>query len=205
MAESVREFIAENKRNQKQQLLDYLGLSYYEREYAPEEMNNGYAARDLGYGQVEIIDGKPRFYKMGKKIYPEITDDEYNELLIIANHKRQEDEENRKNNNRQEEKPVEFAVKAQDTGSRSLAAIFMRVNAFITWIGGLIFSIMASITSERYSTYSSKMAFSWTSFIIDVIIFFIVGCVFMCAAESYDNLETIKNELNTYHIMPKKK
>lgn len=205
MSKRVEDFINANlkmlERTEKEAILDSLGLYELEKEYAAKGTTE-FGARSSGYTQVEKIDGITYWYKLTKKKYPEVTDKEFEQLKMIAA---------KKANIRQTGKTTEkgadkntllkFRAEAQDKSSDSFAASFMKANAWIIWIGGLMVAILASFTEieTRYYPYT-ETTFSWKMFLAIAFVFYIAGCPFMCLAELFGNVESIKNRLYAFSI-----
>ena len=79
--------------------------------------------------------------------------------------------------------------KEEDSGA-GFGGSFMKVVAWMLWIGGFILSIAMSLTSEYRST-----TFNWTLFFTAFSIYFFAGSFAMCLSELFKNVNTIKNEI----------
>ena len=77
-----KEEIAALKTIRNEELLDSLGLFTTEKKYAPDDYYPaaGWASSQR-YPRREETDGRIRYYRQDKKIYPAIDDDTYNELV----------------------------------------------------------------------------------------------------------------------------
>ena len=205
MENIVEKYIVENKELLHRQLLDSLKLFEFEKEYAPDGYER-YQAYSKGYNQTESINGIIRYYT-SKKVYPQITDDEYEKLSTILREKEQQEkreESKRKKMNPEKKYPIEFTVSAKNTYHESFAEQFMTFLAWLLWIGGLIISIMtARVTvSGRYST---ETVFQWGIFIPSVIIYFTAGASCMCFAELFKNIQSIASAVCSYSVKEEKK
>ena len=82
--------------------------------------------------------------------------------------------------------------------SKSGAAVFFTIIAFILFIGGLIVaSNSAYVTVEKGYRYTYTVReFSNTLFWSTYVIYFISGCFSLCAAEMFKKLQAIVNLLN---------
>ena len=83
---------------------------------------------------------------------------------------------------------VEYVLsKGNETGSG--VATFLRVLAWITWIGGLIASIGGAQVTELSSySYRTSTSFSFATFLTLFLSYFIYGVLLMCMATVLDQI-----------------
>ena len=94
------------------------------------------------------------------------------------------------------EQIVEPIISAQARDSS--AAVFLKIIAWILWIGGLILTIVNSVNgaSDRYG----DPCFSWKIFFTGIITYTVYGGFAMCAAELFENIQIIANALQGFNI-----
>lgn len=199
MDKKVQAFLTENKEALHNQLLDELGIFEYEKEYMPDKYDKWQAPR-LGYTQSETVDGETLFYKNGKKIYPSISDEEYDSLLRIAKEKDRIAEKENALNNRstsKEKKPAQYIISAENTQDNSFAGKMLRALAWVYWIGGLIVAIFTSRV-EVVSGYHTETAFQWGTFITSLILYISLGIACLCMAELHSNIYVIASSIQRF-------
>lgn len=198
MTNMVGDFIEKNKEALQHQLLDDLELYEFEKKYAPENYNLA-QARYSGYTQSETVDGVTRYYKNGEKIYPQISDDEYEKLLTISREKEyiaEMKEADRKKQNPPKKQPYHFNIAAVNASGECFAAKFMNVLVWVLWIGGLIVSIITSITGT---------VFQWSLFIPSLVMYFAAGAICMCMAQVFENIQIIASAIQRFHATDERK
>ena len=203
MSSRVETFIQENKQKRKQIVLDALGLFDYEKEYAPDDLNS-FQARDRGFVESERIDGKQRFFKRETKVYPEVSDAEFEQLEAIYRTQEHKEEQDRIRTEMSEKPVLDFELRPVTVYGNSFAAKFLKAIAIICWIGGLITSIALSIYQES-GYYSSSTKFSFQTFITYAMIYFVVGGLCMCLSEVCENISRIASSTQEYKLKQEKK
>lgn len=167
--EEKQKVINEAKRKEHEILLEKLGIYSEKREYATREFTTMIEAAEAGYDKVEKRDEEWVYYRT-KKEYGEITDEEYEQLRVLS-----AGEDN--------EQPI--------TGvEKSAGAAFMRLFAWIMWIGGIILSII--IAGE---TGSALMLVCY------IAIFLCVGIAFYCLSEVIENINRIAHNTSCWRTM----
>lgn len=207
MAEVVSKFINENKEQLHQELLKELNIFEDSKEFAPEEYTKD-QAEAFDYIWSETVDGKKRYYKITKTT-PEITDEEYSQLLAIAKHRRGQSP--------QASEPVSYKTKALQASGECFGAKFLKAMAAILWIGGLILAIVVSnetVTRIEEGYYSSRAVtekqFNWQTFFSTLILYFTAGAFSYCMSELMKNVQIIASSVTGYttekeKLTPKKK
>ena len=193
------------KNQEKTKLLDSLGLFTYKREYAPEDYIPSTNSLRRMYNKSETIDGVKRYYREVKKVYPEISDETYNELQQVIKEKEAltpKPSASTRTEKAEDKKPEEFDVVAKDAWGTGFAAKFMRTLAWILWIGGLILSVVLSLRQEADGYYSTKTVFDWASFLTFLSIYAFAGCFALCMSELFANISSINAKLGGYHVKP---
>ena len=193
--EKEREEINTLKRKRNEELLDTLELYSIEKEYAPEDyvQPTGYYAIRT-YPDSEMIDGTLRYYRK-IKVYPEISDETYNELMDTLQEKDALTAKPPVLEKKEEKKPLEFSITPHPIQDTSNAALFMKIIAYILWIGGLILAIVSSRVEVSYSSYYTETVFQWTTFFTMILTYGLLGCFAMCMSEIFENISIIKNLL----------
>ena len=212
---------AEEARKEREQTLISLGLYTEEKEYAPEDIRKSYAAATrMGYTNSERIDGETRFFR-SKKAAIEVTDEEF-EAILKAKAAREALGASQKQASKPaamkpaqtpgEAQPVkaeavsaEYEMTPADDYFPSSAASFIRVLAWIIWIGGFILAIASSISKEYMSARETKTTFLWVNFFTLLITYGVYGGLMMCAAELFSDVRTIAGALKRMNILPRKK
>ena len=202
MENMVGQFIEENKLALHHQLLDSLELFQYEeiKEYAP----HGYSDGVYGpYPKSEIIDGVKRYYRITKKkVYPQITDGEYEKLLTISREKEHIEEKRQaeyKRNNPEKKPPLKFTIMRSNGNEENFAVSFMRGLAWFLWIGGLIVSIFAART-EVINGYSTKTIFQWSVFSVYFSLYLTAGSFCLCFSQVFSNIQSIASAIQSFHV-----
>lgn len=203
-----REQIEQEKRKQQQTLLASLGIYEEEKEYAGEAFSNFSMAARMGYCYSETVDGTVKFYK-SKKVYPQLTDEEYEALLAVQREKEALGltEQNRQSNV-QEPAPVPaepsaYHVSSELVASESFGGRLMKILAWFVWIGGLI----ASFVLGRLPDHYGDLKFNFWLFLAYVAGFFVVGATYWAIGELFDNVAEINSgivSLNHAKIKPEK-
>ena len=200
MDNMVEKYIEENKEALHHQLLDSLELYEYEeiKEYAPE----GYFAI-YNYSKYELVDGIKRYYKSTKKkVYPQITDDEYEKLLAISREKEHIEEKREaeyKKNNPEKKPPLKFTIMRLNGNEENFAVSFMRGLAWFLWIGGLIVSIFTART-EVISGYSTKTVFQWSVFLVYFSLYLTAGSFCLCFSQVFSNIQSIASAIQSFYV-----
>lgn len=195
----VESYINENKEILHRQLLDSLGLYETEKEYAPADYNEN-KRQMMGYYQSETVDGITRYYKKGKRVYPNLSDDEYELLLRISLEKERIEDKKEvelKKGNPEKRAPFVFSIDARSVRNDSFAVSFMKVLSWILWIGGLIVSFI-SARVEISRDFTTRTVFQWSVFIPSLILYFSSGAVCMCMAEMFGNIQTIASAIQHF-------
>lgn len=83
----------------------------------------------------------------------------------------------------------------------SLAADFLRVLAWILWIGGILVAILTAKDAkiDRWG----DTHFSFTVFLETLLEYGLYGGFTMCAVELFENVQTIANALQGFRITKK--
>lgn len=197
----IESFIKKNKEAQHNQLLESLGLYEIEKEYAPEDYNS-YQANMMGYNLSETVEGTQRYFKNGEKVFPILSDDEYETLLKISLEKERIQEKREaamKKNNPDERPPYAFSINAMSADSDNFAVGFMKLLSWVLWIGGLIVSFLSASVSVSGSYYSSDV-FQWPVFFSSLILYFVSGAVCMCMAKVFENIQTIASAIQHFKV-----
>ena len=94
-------------------------------------------------------------------------------------------------------------VEAINSESKSSFATFLRILAWIVWIGGLIISITGAnvVMPGRYSTYTE---FSFGTFLTLLLSYLIYGIILMGVATVVDKVTDTNNKVNKLVEMHKK-
>lgn len=95
---------------------------------------------------------------------------------------------------KQKEQKAEEYILRKGSATGSGYATFIRVLAWICWIGGLIIAIAGAIVTVEYR-YSSSTSFQFGTFLTLFLSYFIYGVILMCMATVVDNVA------NTYSIV----
>ena len=198
MENMVEKYLNENKLLLKKHLLDSLELYDFEKEYAPETLSN-WEVVSKGYSYSENENGVTRHYKRGAKIYPQITDEEYEELLIIAKEKDRIKEKEIIDHQRaypEKKKPLKLRVLPNSISAESSATQILSALAWITWIGGIIASFfLASNTVTRYG-----VEFSWAAFVFWAAIYLLAGFLIKCMAEVVSDIHVIASSIASLRV-----
>lgn len=72
----------------------------------------------------------------------------------------------------------------------SSAAVFIRILAWMTWIGGSFVAYQGAQV-EAVSRYSAETEFGFVTFISLALVYWIIGGVLRCSAELLENIHTI--------------
>ena len=195
----VQEYLNKNKDELKKRLCEELRLYELQKEYAPDNITDWRAARDLGFDKFETIDGKERYYSINRRVYPELTDEEYRELLAVSQAQKGES------------LPSKSAAPSQTAASEELrltidpvcateeshSATYLKALAVITWILGLI----VAIVSARVPTgYRSETQFSFSLFLIYAAAFFGSGMLFWIMGDVIQNIRDISAKLSGFTV-----
>lgn len=215
--------LEENAERRKQQiaLMESLGIYEEGKEYTDTVFLNKTSAARLGFASEEV-DGRERFYAM-KRVYPELTDEEYEALLEVQRERRElgldaaagakpaspvkpsEPKAEAKPEAPLAAQPVEYKISTGYSAPASFGATLMKVLAFIVWIGGVI----ASIVLARVPTgYRDEVEFHFGLFLGYAAAFFIVGATYWAIGELFANVAEIKggiSDLRRAEIVPQKK
>lgn len=202
MENVVEKFITENKEILHHNLIDTLELYKYEKEYCPYDCTES-QARGYGYIFSELRRGNTYYYKE-KKVYPELTEDEYNKLLEIARTKDQL-EMIQKNkigsvNVAEKKQRFEFNISAKNNFNSNFAVKFLKVLTWILWIGGIIVSFLSARVEVATVRYSTETVFQWPIFISNFILYFVAGAICMCMSELFSNIQAIANAINSFIV-----
>jgi len=140
----------------------------------------------IGFSQKkEVVDGVQHVYHIEKSPV-EISDNDYTTLCeLIAERDRLK---NASKNPEPHEPP--FQVEMTSGSSSSNAASFLKVMAWILWIGGFI---LANLTANVDTGYETE--FSWTIFFTTFLTYTLYGGLVMCAAELFTNIQAIRDAL----------
>ena len=87
------------------------------------------------------------------------------------------------------------------TPEESSAASFLRVIAWILWIGGLVLAIVQA--SGAKTDYWGRAHFSFAVFLEVFLEYVLYGGFTMCAVELFENVQTIANALQGFRITKK--
>ena len=185
--DKVTAFLEENKALLHKQLLDSLGLFEYEKEYATD-ITNGYYAAQHGY-KSETVNGETRYYKNGGKIYPEITDEEYEALLRISKEKDSLEEK---------KEPLQLTIDADHSSADCFAASFLRGLSWFLWIGGLITSILVSRVQVQ-GRYYTETSFSWSTFFTWFLIYIVSGCLCYCMSDVASDIHIVASSITRFN------
>ena len=209
MGEFVQSFIEESKRKNRQALMEKLGVYEIEKEFAPDNATASFC-RTHGYNRyMTTDDGRLLYYKEGAKIYPELSDEEFDELLKIAQQQELLSKCETGSKQQSSAKPVaerhtDMVLSPEYTQTDgSSAGKFMRGLAVVTWILGVISAIVLSIQKEIVSGYySSKVetTFNWSTFITVAVIYFVAGGLLMCMSEVCNNIDDINIKLSRFRL-----
>ena len=89
--------------------------------------------------------------------------------------------------------------------SDSRGAAFMRVIAWMIWIGGLVLAIVFSIGSEAYGRYSARNAFNWGTFFAIFGSCAISGGLAWSVALLFEDVHGIFQVMSTLKLVEKEK
>lgn len=192
----TREEINSLKKKQKEALLESIGLYTDEREYSP----TGFYSRD--YPHCDNTDENYRYYRITEKQYPEIDDDTFEDLQNVLREKKELTSKMPVN---QKTAPLEFDVDSKYPPCNSFAARFMKIVAWILWIGGLILAIFSALVEKPVSVYRVETVFEWQTFISVSTLYFVTGSFAMCMSELFNNIATIASRVAGYTIKEIKK
>ena len=184
---------AEEERKKREKILMAAGLYDEETVYESQRPTTYY---DEKWGTVKK-DGQWLYFKKVKKLI-DVSDEEYSEILKAMQEKEAWTKKTKafltKENKLEEAKvPEEIEIEPNNAAFYygSSGAKFLRVIAWILWIGGLI----ASIVSANATVMG---VFSWTLFMSSALTYFFEGGVVMCAAEGLDNLQAIRDAVTGF-------
>ena len=204
---------------QREALLDKLGIYEEELEYTDDVFTNLSLAAQMGY-TAENRDGKVVFFKK-KKIYPTLTDGEYEALLEIQ---REKDALGLGETQPAEAapvkpapvaaapvaapvniEPVEYTIKGQGGYMDSFGGSLMKILAILMWVGGFI----AAIVLGRLPTgYYGEMVFNFWLFLAYLVAFFIAGGTYWAIGELFNNVASINGGVHALlngRIVPEKR
>ncbi len=193
----IEDYIKENKLSLRYRLLDSLGLFEYQKEYAPENLSYTDALYQ-GYGLSETVNGIVRHYKKGnQKIYPQITDEEYEVLLQIAKEKEslEEKKELVNKDTPTKKEPQEYIVRAERATGECYAGNLLEGLAWFLWIGGIIASLLLSVKRSYYET-----TIDWMSFFTMAIIYILSGCLCRGMSGIASDIHVISSAITSLHI-----
>ena len=198
--EKEKEEIDALKRKRNEELLDRLQLFSIEKEYAPEDYKPPYGYYNSGkYPKSEVFGDTKRYYRE-IKVYPDISDETYNKLMNTLQEKEALTPKPPVIEKVEEKKPLAFSITSRYSGNNGMAATFMKVIAWILWIGGLILSIVISRVEVPYSSYRTETVFNWTTFTTVFSTYALLGGFAMCLSELFEDISTIKNLLLGYEV-----
>lgn len=198
--EKEKEEINALKRKRNEELLDRLKLFSIEKEYAPEDYKPPYGYYSSSkYPKSEVFGDTKRYYRE-VKVYPDISDETYNELINTLQEKEVLTPKPPVIEKKEEKKPLSFSITSRYSDDDGIAATFMKVIAWILWIGGLILSIVISRNEVPYSSYRTETVFNWTTFTTVFSSYALLGGFAMCMSELFENISTIKNQLLSYEV-----
>ena len=215
--EKLKQDIEEEKRKEhareQTEQLESLGLFTSIREYLPFPQGS---QRMLSYGyhtKEETIDENTYYYEEENvKIFPSISEEEYLQILKLIEEEAQlrsqkeskvisaskpastESIENLPVIPQREEKKKRVFRNHSNSSSTSYGAELMKFLACITWISGLIISIVIA-RQEIIGYYSTKIEFSWKIFFISILSFCLAGSFQWSMAECLENIHLIKDHL----------
>jgi len=160
----------------------------------------------MGYRDSEVINGIMRYYRVGNsytKTAIEISDKEYNDLRGVYE-KLHPTTENFKPNSAKEmyneiNIPQAYSLMPNNDSSNSFAAQILHGLAIMIWLVGFILSIVVSLSIGRYST-----SFSFGSFILYLVVFFLCGLFVWASAEIFENVQSIANSLRGMQLRANK-
>lgn len=88
--------------------------------------------------------------------------------------------------------------------SDSRGAAFMRVIAWIIWIGGLVLAIVSSLGSEAYGYYSSRDTFNWQNFFTVLGTYAIYGGLAWSVGLLFKDVHGIFQVMSTLKLVEKR-
>lgn len=207
----------EKKEKEKEKLLDSAGIYFVLREYSLSKPS-GYYNPVTSYS--ETIDNQTLFWSESIKKYPDISDDEFEQIKDIVAKKEELEKEKKEQLNPtpdnvpeplpQPEPPVLQIKKEPDSThetkkkllsfrirkmqvTESFAETLLRVLAYIEWVFGLVISFFISRREVLVGTYKTQteIHFSWSIFLVSILFFFLSGSVMMCLSELFGNVNSI--------------
>ena len=149
-------------------------LDLYEevKVYAPEDVTDKRTAQDKGFYESEESDGVTKYFYTTSRP-AEISDEEYATICELREEKRR------------------YKRASDHTKGNSAAAAFLKIVAWVLWLGGIIVAAIAATTTV-YSAYGySDTEFSFGVFFTTLFTYAMYGALTMCAAELLNNVSRI--------------
>lgn len=197
MHPAVQKLIEEQraqKEQEREQILRSLGLmeKSEEREYANRPYYDLENAKMHGYDQCEMIDGKPRYYRVKQaQVSINLTDEEYAEVYKIYQERKAKESQS---------SPVQVTLKELDVQGESapeskfepsfLSKAF-RILAWICWVGGFIAAIGLSIFEIENYYGRVERQFNFAVFLAYCGAFSSAGLFWRAIAHILDALDAI--------------
>lgn len=197
MHPAVQKLIEEQraqKDQEREQILRSLGLMEKpeEREYANRPYRDLEIAKMHGYDQCEMIDGKPRYYRVKQaQVSINLTDEEYAEVYKIYQERKAKEGQH---------SPVQVTFKELDAQGEtapeskfepSFLSQAFHAFAWIFWFGGLIGAIILSFVETENYYGRVESYFSFTAFLEYCAIVFCAGLLWHAIAHALDALDII--------------
>lgn len=177
----------------REEILISLGL-YEEREervYAEGVFFGRGAAKYAGYGEVEVVDGKPRYYRTEKIRTPiELTDDEY--ALACKIYRARKAEASQKAKNVTEEFELTGTATANGSADRFASNLYGGL-AIFGWVIGGILAIIVGTASHSFGLFLAYCA-----------AFFFAGLFVFAMSRVIEAVETIAANTSGQKISLKK-
>lgn len=193
--EQIREQKIRDYNLQKAGLYSVNVVEISEEDYKNEESYNDEYFRQ-NYFCKQDRHGRYHFYEKKSIKVLDVTDEEY-EAVVQALNEMGEDTtgkelaEQRKTAHKEENAAyAKEYVKQKAEEMKTWASTFFVILAWITWIGGFIFSLVQGLVSKRYGT-----EFDFNIFLTTFVIYFFVGCFSLCMSELFKKLQGIYREL----------
>lgn len=183
MSEAVEKYLSEkeaelNAKQQKKKSEHLLALGLYEKEYAPDQVDNNGNVSNLPSKEYPFYDTEVK--KAYKRKAAEVTDEEYKRICELEEALKKE---------------TTIVPVKEDEVSNSMAKSLSAVGWFFI-IGGIIAGFIAGIKTETVVSYfSGNTNFQWTVAIVYWVVSFVSGVLMLGVAEIINLLEHINSKL----------
>lgn len=170
--EKLRAEVENERRESIKRGISELELYEEVKVYASEDVTDKRTAEDKGFYESEEADGVTKYFYTTSR-QAEISDEEYAEICELQEEKRR------------------YKRATYHTKGDSAAALFLKIVAWVLWLGGIIVAAIAA-TATVYNVYGhADTEFSFGIFFTTLFTYAMYGALTMCAAELLNNVSRI--------------